>query len=238
MKKILVIEDEVQIRENISEILALSGFETLTAETGLQGLELARKHAPDLILCDIMMPELDGLQVLQALRDEASTAMIPVIFLTAKSDHTDVRHGMELGADDYLTKPFAVKELLSAIESRLKRQELMSQHVTQERQKTKQFRQEAHQSQQRFEKSQQMIGLKTDLLAQLSQKLRDPISNINVAIRMLKNAPSDQERDRYLQILQQECDREIQLLNEIEHLQELLTPENTQLLQRFQLLTH
>lgn len=238
MKKILVIEDEVQIRENVAEILSLSGFKVIAAETGLKGLRLAKMNLPDLILCDIMMPELDGLQLIKALREESSTVTIPVIFLTAKADAIDVRCGMTLGADDYLTKPFEISQLLSAIETRLQRQEALNQQVMKERQRTMQFRQEAQQSQQKFEKSQQITELKTDLLAQLSQKLRDPISNINMAIHMLKTATSEQERDRYLQVLQEECDREIQLLNEIDTLQALLTPENTQLLQRFKLLTH
>ncbi|AFZ55841.1 response regulator [Anabaena cylindrica FACHB-243] len=129
MKKILIIEDEPQIRNNIKEILELSDFETLVAENGLQGLQLAQEKHPDLILCDLMMPELDGYGVLTQLRQNMTTAIIPLIFLTAKSDRSDVRRGMEMGADDYLTKPFQPDELLQAIATRFDKQSLFDQQT-------------------------------------------------------------------------------------------------------------
>ncbi len=122
MKKILVIEDEEQIRDNIQEILELEEFETIAASNGLVGIQLANSQNPDLIVCDVMMPELDGYEVLTALRRNVATATIPLIFLTAKADKSDLRQGMELGADDYLTKPFTPAELLSAIFTRLEKQ--------------------------------------------------------------------------------------------------------------------
>jgi DNA-binding NarL/FixJ family response regulator len=121
MKKILVVEDEPEMRRNLTTILRLEKFHPLAAENGRVGVELAKKEKPDLILCDVMMPELDGHGVLQALRDDASTASIPFIFLTAKGEKIDVRSGMNLGADDYLTKPVAKADLLNAIRSRLQR---------------------------------------------------------------------------------------------------------------------
>ena len=121
MKKILVIEDEAEMRQNITTILRLEKFQPLAAENGRVGVELARRVKPDLILCDVMMPELDGLGVLQALREDESTVTIPFIFLTAKGEKGDVRSGMNLGADDYLTKPVAKADLLSAVRSRLQR---------------------------------------------------------------------------------------------------------------------
>jgi len=121
MKKILVIEDEPEMRRNLTTILRLEKFHPLAAENGRVGVELAKKEKPDLILCDVMMPELDGLGVLQALRDDPSTVTIPFIFLTAKGEKGDVRSGMNLGADDYLTKPVAKADLLSAVRSRLQR---------------------------------------------------------------------------------------------------------------------
>jgi DNA-binding NarL/FixJ family response regulator len=121
MKKILVIEDEPEMRRNLTTILRLEKFQPLAAANGRDGVELARRERPDLILCDVMMPVLDGYGVLQALRDDAATAAIPFIFLTAKGEKTDVRSGMNLGADDYLTKPVAKADLLSAIQSRLAR---------------------------------------------------------------------------------------------------------------------
>lgn len=122
MKKILVIEDEEFVRENLVELLDVEGFEVFCAEGGYQGLDLARIHVPDLILCDVMMPELDGFGVLTALRKDSVLAAIPFIFLTAKAAKTDFRQGMELGADDYITKPFTRRELLGAIATRLQKQ--------------------------------------------------------------------------------------------------------------------
>jgi DNA-binding NarL/FixJ family response regulator len=121
MKKILVIEDEPDMRRNLTTILRLERFLPLPAENGRVGLEIARKERPDLILCDVMMPELDGYGVITALRAHADTASIPFIFLTAKGEKPDIRAGMNLGADDYLTKPVAKNDLLSAISSRLER---------------------------------------------------------------------------------------------------------------------
>ena len=123
MKKILVIEDEPEMRRNLLTILKLENFTALGAENGRAGLELVARERPDLILCDVMMPELDGHGVLAALRASEATASIPFIFLTAKGEKTDLRSGMNLGADDYLTKPVAKADLLHAIAARLRRSE-------------------------------------------------------------------------------------------------------------------
>ena len=124
MRTILLIEDNEDMRENTAEILELADFRVLKAENGRRGVEVARKEKPDLVLCDIMMPEMDGYGVLNLLGRNPETAEIPFIFLSAKAERGDVRKGMELGADDYLTKPFEEAELLSAIDGRLKRSEL------------------------------------------------------------------------------------------------------------------
>jgi len=121
MKKILLIEDHPPMRENLVLMLEMEGFEVICAEQGRRGLELARGASPDLILCDVMMPELDGYGVLQALRADPATATIPFLFLTAKGEKLDQRTGMNLGADDYLVKPVAKDEVLAAIEARLQR---------------------------------------------------------------------------------------------------------------------
>lgn len=120
-KRILIIEDEPDMRRNLKTILRLEGYQPSTAENGRIGLQLASEEKPDLILCDVMMPELDGHGVLAALRANPSTQAIPFIFLTARGEKPDVRSGMNLGADDYLTKPVAKADLLAAVESRLKR---------------------------------------------------------------------------------------------------------------------
>jgi EAL domain-containing protein (putative c-di-GMP-specific phosphodiesterase class I)/AmiR/NasT family two-component response regulator len=130
MKKILVIEDENLIRNNILELLEAEDFEPIGAENGSVGVYLARQHQPDLIICDVMMPDLDGYGVLTVLRQDPATAMIPFIFLTALTDRTDIRKGMELGADDYLPKPCTPDELLRAIATRLDKQATLTQHYT------------------------------------------------------------------------------------------------------------
>lgn len=119
MKTLLLIEDDVTVRENTAELLELSNYEVITAANGTKGIDKAREEKPDIIVCDIMMPETDGYGVLQALSKDPETRNIPFIFLSAKTEHKDIRKGMDLGADDYLTKPFEEEELLSAIESRL-----------------------------------------------------------------------------------------------------------------------
>lgn len=119
--KILIIEDHDEIRESTAEILAMTGYEVFTAPEGKRGVAMALEHLPDLILCDIMMPVLDGFGVLYLLARNPATAKIPFIFLTAKAERSDMRKAMEMGADDYLTKPFDDTELLRAIEVRLKK---------------------------------------------------------------------------------------------------------------------
>jgi len=121
MTKILIIEDEPAMRANLADVLELEGFQPVTAANGREGVAVARCERPDLILCDVLMPELDGHGVLAALRNEPQTARIPFVFLTAKGERGDVRAGMDLGADDYLIKPVPLDELLGAIRARLER---------------------------------------------------------------------------------------------------------------------
>ncbi len=130
MKTILVIEDNEDIRENVAEILTLSDYKVLTAANGKEGIEVAQKEVPDLIICDIMMPGVDGYGVLHILHKDPATQNIPFIFLTAKSERSDFRAAMEMGADDYITKPFAGNELLNAIESRFKKNEIIRKNLS------------------------------------------------------------------------------------------------------------
>jgi len=229
MIKILVIEDEAAIRNNILELLEAENFFCIGAENGNSGVQMAQADKPDLIICDIMMPDIDGYSVLTALREEPSTASIPFIFLTAKIERDDLRLGMELGADDYITKPCTPTELLSAIATRLKKHATYMQQYATERDRTKEL-------QKKVASLQRLNDTREDLLQKLSQELRDPLSNINLAIQMLKVAPSEQARDRYLKILQEECAREIAIINQLSSLQDFLTPENANILRRFNLL--
>lgn len=156
MKKVLVIEDEVSVRENIVEILAdMGGFKVLSAANGYAGLELARTHHPDLIVCDLMMPELDGFAVLATLQKDRQTATIPFIFLTARADREAERAGMGLGADDYITKPFEAVELITAVKVRLDKQAAL-----------------------KTEYADQLQDLRHNLIISLPHELRTPLMSI------------------------------------------------------------
>ncbi|AFZ57994.1 EAL domain-containing protein [Anabaena cylindrica FACHB-243] len=128
MNKILIVEDDPLMRELIQQILDLEGFSTITAEDGWLGLQMVEQHQPDLIICDVMMPKLDGYSLIQTLRQNPVNSTIPLIFLTAKAERCDLRQAMELGADDYLTKPFEASELLQAIKTQLKKRQAVTQH--------------------------------------------------------------------------------------------------------------
>ncbi|MEP7291736.1 MAG: response regulator [Chloroflexota bacterium] len=162
MTKILVIEDERYLLEDITELLQYTDFEVQGANNGTLGVQIAESYLPDLIICDIMMPELDGYQVLEQIRSNPETANTSFIFLTAKADRDSVRQGMELGADDYLTKPFTSAELLTAINSRLTRQNQIAVH-----------------SEQKIE------GIKRQLTRMVTHELRTPLISINTVVDVI-----------------------------------------------------
>ncbi|MEA5596642.1 EAL domain-containing response regulator [Rivularia sp. UHCC 0363] len=139
MTKILVIEDEESVRENIVDLLEAESFEILAAADGKIGVDLAVSEVPDLILCDLMMPNINGYEVLQKLHSQAATATIPFIFLTARTAKADLRKGMDLGADDYLTKPFTRSELLNTITSRLDKQVTTLKYISKTNKNTARF---------------------------------------------------------------------------------------------------
>jgi DNA-binding response OmpR family regulator len=163
MTTILIIEDEDILREIIAEILTAENFNVLEAENGKDGLEIAFSQLPDLIICDVMMPEMDGYQVLHQLRQDLSTTTIPFIFLTAKASKSDQRQGMDLGADDYLTKPFTRKELLGAVHTRLGKKKAFEKK-----------------SQQSLEK------LRNNLTRSLPHELRTPLNGIIASADILQ----------------------------------------------------
>ncbi len=234
MTKILLIEDEFPIRTNLEEVLTEEGFQVISAADGKEGIALAQSHLPDLIICDIMMPEMDGYQVLSYLQSQPATVNIPLIFLTAKAERQDQRAAMELGADDYITKPCSSHELFGAVTSRLKKQK---QYLEQyEEQKT-----QARKLKQTIDDLQAMTDSEGELLERLSQELRDPLSNINMALALLKTTASQKnlsegeilaKQEQYLKILRQECGREIDILNRISNLKDLLNSDKLDLLSK------
>lgn len=205
MAKILVIEDETLLRQNILELLAIEGFEAIGAEDGQTGIALAQSSLPDLIVCDVMMPGVDGYKVLATLRDEPDTALIPFIFLTAKGTPEDFRTGMNSGADDYLVKPFKQMELLDAIASRLSRQTAITQ------------------LQQKILELEKFNLLKDEFLETITDELREPMTNIMMAIQMIHNAPNKEKQQRYIKVLHLECSRELDLIKNLLELQKLET---------------
>ncbi len=203
--KILVIEDEKDVRLNIIEILTSGGFYSLNADNGLTGIQLAKERSPDLVICDIKMPDFDGYNVLEALRQDPRTAMIPFIFLTAKADKADVRQGMNLGADDYLTKPFRRVELLDTIAARLKRH-----HAQTEIQK-------------KVDELQQINSQKNDLLNTITHDLRAPLTTIKVALQLMEAMPEN--RRQYIEIALNACDQGDELIQNLLDLYQLESGE-------------
>ena len=197
-EKILVIEDETTVGLNIKEILESGGFDAIVAADGKIGIQMAKEQLPDLIVCDIMMPDMDGYSVLTELQQDPATTTIPFIFLTAKTTRDDVRQGMNLGADDYLTKPFRRKELLEAIASRLAKQTNLKQ------------------LQQKIEELQQLDRQKDELIWTVSHDLRAPLANIKLIAETLKLIePNPQQQKQYLNILETVCEQGNDLINNL-----------------------
>ena len=222
MKKILVIEDEAPIRQNITELLEAEEYDVFCTDNGIIGALWAQENEPDLIICDIMMPEIDGYEVLKELRKVPSTLLTPFIFLTAMADKNDMRYGMELGADDYLTKPFTLEELLGAIESRLARHEIMMQRYKNERQR-------AEALQTKLEELQQYANSQHQLKENLPQEVQKALLKLNTAINLLKKI-SPNKISEHKKILQEICAEEIELFKKEPDLQNLMSLENTDFL--------
>lgn len=229
MKKILVIEDEPAVRANILELLEAEDFDAVGAENGFMGAMWAQEHLPDLIVCDVMMPEVDGYEVLSALRQVPATAAIPFIFLTAMVDKADIRQGMDLGADDYLTKPFTRAELLGAITSRFNKQQVVMNQYQTERERSESL-------QKKVMELQQSVHSQGEILQQLQQEMRSTVPKITMAIGFLKSIQPGAQRDRCIKILQQSCQSEIALLNQ-PNLQKFLSPEDLKLLSQLNLIS-
>jgi len=210
MKTILVIEDELNVRESLIDLLEIEGFRAISADNGRIGLSMAQSEHPDLVLCDVQMPGLDGFTVLQNLREHPDTGAIPFIFLTARATKIDFRRGMELGADDYLFKPFTVDELLSAISARLNKQAALIQQLGSP------------------SPALPSAGGHEGLMNYFYQELRNPLSNLNLILYWLRQSETQSMSELHQQ---QEYAREISVLKQVYHLREHLTPESMRLLQ-------
>jgi two-component system sensor histidine kinase/response regulator len=177
MTKILVIDDERVLLEELSDNLMFAGFEVVSASDGLVGVQLAHEHLPDLILCDVMMPRLDGYGVLLEMRSNPQTAKIPFIFLTAKASREDWRRGMRMGADDYLTKPFQQSELLETIETQLSKHNLRNQE----------YDTEINTLHQALAQEQEMRLLKSRFVSMVSHEFRNPLTTILSSNTLLRD---------------------------------------------------
>ena len=242
MKKILVIEDEQTVRESILDLLEAEGFSGMGGENGNVGLQLARDNHPDLILCDVQMPDLDGYSVLTHLREAANTADIPFIFLTARGTKADIRYGMELGADDYLTKPCTATELLGAISVRLAKQAaLLERYHKQTDSPQPEGNASAASPSDRAVRSSSFhppdseaahsSSTRDGLLNHFYQELRNPLSSINMTLHLLKTAPSATSFETSVAAIQQDYGRELSILQQVYKLQNFLIPESATLLQ-------
>ena len=213
MVKILVIEDEVEIRSNLLELLSIEDYDVVAADNGVTGLLGAIEHSPDLIICDVMMPELDGYHVLQALRQEPETLTVPFIFLTALANKGDIRRGMVLGADDYLTKPFTRSDVLTAVETRLQKQASQAQihdgQVAVLRQEMQRVRAGLNSNQ-------------AELLTDMRHHLKDAVAKLDIVTNILKTLPPGEQRERSIALVQNVCAAEIKMLTKIPNFECLL----------------
>jgi two-component system, OmpR family, alkaline phosphatase synthesis response regulator PhoP len=220
MSQILIIEDDPLILGSITEALDLEELDYRTATDGLSGLNVALQNHPSVVVCDVTLPELNGYDVLAGLRSNPSTAQTPFIFLTGRDTRDDLRRGMDLGADDYLTKPFTLRELKTSIRTQLAKQKRNQSSVDE-------VKHQADRLQLEVKESQEIAQLKAMLLDKLVQELRAPLSNINMALGMLERAQTEAERSRYLGVLREEYSRELDILRDVQSLQDLTRSGST-----------
>ncbi|MBF2072343.1 MAG: response regulator [Synechococcales cyanobacterium C42_A2020_086] len=224
-KKILVIEDERATRTNIVNFLNSEGFETLVAENGRIGIQLAQTYLPDLIICDVLMPELDGYDVLTTLQQDAQTASIPFIFLTVTASEAGFQHSLDLGADDYLSKPVTSEQLRRAIAVQLQNREIV-------RRPTRHLDQTQLLTNLKPGALLQFISTKDKLFHHLALGLRQHLSRMAQTIHAMKQQSADPELEQQLSELQESAARILSLVNEMTALHSVLTPENTDVLTR------
>ncbi|MFM7427195.1 MAG: PleD family two-component system response regulator [Elainella sp.] len=236
MAKILVIEDERTTRANIVNFLEAEGFKTLAAENGRLGIQLAQEHLPDLIICDILMPELDGYDVLTTLQQESQTASIPFIFLTVTATEAGFRQSLDLGADDYLSKPITSEQLRTAILAQLRKQENLQASMS--------YGEAGRPALSPSPDLHQLLQAKDRLFDQLSSQLKQHLGSLSWTVQTLKSAAkssakstadsAELETELRINELQDVTMRMLVLINEVTALHHLLTPENSEaLLEQF-----
>lgn len=236
MEKILVIEDEPGVRENLAEILALAQYEVVTAIDGVQGVEYARQERPDLIICDVMMPQMDGFEVLETLQADPELAAIPIIFLTALTDLDNLRTGMDLGADDYLTKPFEINDLLSSISSRLRKRQSLTQQIEREKHHVHDLESQAQQQSRAIDEVKKSLAVKDKFVAKLIEKHQSLITTLESTLASLRQDSQLLDHADLFTPLETHIQQQKQLLNEAIALQELLKQPNLELLQQYDLI--
>jgi two-component system, OmpR family, alkaline phosphatase synthesis response regulator PhoP len=214
MKTVLIIEDEVTVRESLVDLLEIEGFRAIAANNGKMGVEIALKERPDLVLCDISMPGLDGFGVLQELRGNPDTGAMPFVFLTARTTKVEFRRGMELGADDYLFKPFTIDELLNAIAARLTKQAALIQQLSTPTTKLP------------------TIAAHDGLLNYFYQELRNPLSTLNLILYWLQQGSPEAMAEL---TIQQDYAREVSVLQQVDKMHDQISPEVVKLLKACQL---
>ncbi|MBE9043714.1 response regulator [Pleurocapsales cyanobacterium LEGE 10410] len=214
MTKILVIEDELFVRENIVDLLEAEDFEVFSTENGILGILWAQENEPDLVICDVMMPEINGHDVLAEMRELPETTLTPFIFLTAMADKGDIRQGMDLGADDYLTKPFTRDELLNAISTRLLKQATLMKEYNEEYQRAKALEQKVKQLEQ------------LQIKEKLSKEYQQALLKIDTAINLINKIQPGEKRDRNIKIVQETYTNEITLLKQAPSLVSQICSQN------------
>ena len=205
MTKILVIEDETTVRANITELLEAEDYEVITAENGFFGILWAQEKMPDLVICDMMMPAIDGRDVLRALREDKLTDSLPFIFLTARADREDMRQGMNLGADDYLTKPFSRSDLLEAVHARLQKHDRSEERYQKAQEKAVALQLQLQELQQ--DKDIEMTFLEERLQSIAPKLIR--------AMRLLVQVPPGSYRNNCLALLQEVFNKEIMEIQDL-----------------------
>ncbi len=217
MTKLLVIEDELFVREGITELLEAEDYEVFSTENGVLGVLWAQENLPDLVICDVMMPEIDGHEVLSEMRKLPSLALTPFIFLTAKADKTSIRQGMELGADDYLTKPISRDDLINAIETRLAKHKKIQEQYDKQLKRADEFEQRASELEKLY------------IQEKLSQNYYEAVLKLAIAINLIEKIQPGELRDRNIDIIRKTCANEIEKIDDQPNLRKSIISKNPEI---------